>query len=114
NQKQKIQDLTTQVAGGEKKTLEQKETLKAKIADCQKEAVSKKEERVKRLEILTPDFAQGYEALRKSGKKVAVAHVSEDGTCGGCHMNVPPQTLNELKKGMSIQRCDCGRYLIQN
>lgn len=110
-QKQKIQDLTARLAQDEKKAESGKKELEAKIADCAKAALEKKAERQERLVVLPPDYAQGYEALRKSGKKIAVAMVLEDDTCSGCHMNVPPQVLHQIKKAVGVERCDCGRYL---
>ena len=111
SQKLKIQDLAARLAQDEKKADSSKKELEAKIADCGKAALDKKTERQERLALLSPDYAQGYEALRKSGKKIAVAMVLEDDTCSGCHMNVPPQVLHQIKKGVGVERCDCGRYL---
>lgn len=110
-QKARNQELAGQLAQAEKKSVEGKREIQQKIADCDKAAQEKKEERKKQLSGLPGDFAEGYEKLRNSGKKIAVAQMLEDGTCSGCHMNVPPQLLNEMKKNRAIQRCDCGRYL---
>ena len=110
-QKLKIQGLTTQLGQAEKKAAEDKKNIQQKVADCDKAAQDKKEERKKQFAQIPGEFAEGYTALRDHGKKIAVAKIEEDQTCGGCHMNVPPQTLNEIKKNMTIQRCNCGRYL---
>ena len=110
-QKKKIQDLAALLSQAEQKAADEKKDNQQKIADCDKAAADKKEERKKQFAVLPEDFAQGYESLRNHGKKIAVAQVLEDHTCGGCHMNVPPQTLNEIKKNIAIHRCDCGRYL---
>jgi hypothetical protein len=110
-QKAKIQDVTGQLAQAEKKAAEAKKELEVKIADCDKAAQEKLAERTRQVAELPDDYRDGYERLRNNGKKIAVAQVLEDQTCGGCHMNVPPQLLNEMRKGIAIQRCDCGRYL---
>ena len=110
-QKKKIQALTQDLAAAEKKDADQRKTLLDKIADCEKAALEKKGERQKQLSGIPAEFAEGYEALRNNGKKIAVAQVQEDTTCSGCHMNIPPQVLNEMKKNIAIQRCNCGRYL---
>ncbi|HUO58704.1 MAG TPA: C4-type zinc ribbon domain-containing protein [bacterium] len=109
--KKNIQDMTADLERFEKKAAEGKKEIQQKAADCDKAAGDKREERKKQASLVSGDFAAGYEALRGHGKKIAVAQVLDDQTCGGCHMNVPPQILNELKKNMTIQRCDCGRFL---
>ncbi len=110
-QKQKIQGLTGQLAQAEKKAVEDKKELQQKIADCDKAAADKREERTKQAAEIDQEFAEGYESLRTHGKKIAVAEVQEDQTCSGCHMNVSPQILNEIRKNIAIQRCNCGRFL---
>ena len=99
------------MAQAEKKAAEDKKNHQQKIADCEKAVVDKNEDRKKQFAEIPQEFAEGYESLRSHGKKVAVAEAREDQTCGGCNMNVPPQILNEMRKNIGIQRCNCGRYL---
>jgi predicted nucleic acid-binding Zn-ribbon protein len=54
---------------------------------------------------------ENYEAIRKSGKKVAVARIQDDVNCEGCHMSVSPQILQEIRRGTQLVRCTCGRFL---
>ena len=110
-QKVKMQGLTAQLAQAEKKATEDKKELQQKVTDSDKEAQDKKEERKKQFSELPQEFAEGYDSLRTHGKKVAVAGISEEKTCEGCNMNVSPQILNEIRKNIAIQRCNCGRYL---
>ncbi len=110
-QKAKIQKLAQDLTGAEKKAVDDKKEIIQKIEDCDKATREKKAERQKQLAGLPDDFAQGYDQLRNSGMKIAVAEAREDHACSGCHMNIPPQILNEVRKGIAIQRCTCGRYL---
>ncbi len=110
-QKAKIQNLNQQLAQAEKRAADDKKDIQQKIDDCNKSAQEKKDERKRQLSELPTDFAEGYEQLRNNGKKIAVAEVREDQTCSGCHMNIPPQILNEVRKNIGVQRCNCGRYL---
>ncbi|HJT23009.1 MAG TPA: C4-type zinc ribbon domain-containing protein, partial [bacterium] len=105
------QKLTQDLAQAEKRAAEDKKDIEQKISDCERSTQEKKAERQNQLAGLPGDFAQGYEQLRNNGKKIAVAKVEDDQTCSGCHMNIPPQILNEVRKGMAVQRCTCGRYL---
>ncbi|HEY5039271.1 MAG TPA: hypothetical protein VIJ93_09395 [bacterium] len=111
DQKKKIQNLTGELAQAEKKAATEKIGLQQKITDCDKAALDKEEERKKKLLNLPPEYAENYEALRHSGKKVAVAEAQEDHTCSACHMNIAPQVVHQIRKGVSIERCNCGRYL---
>jgi hypothetical protein len=110
-QKAKVQGLTAQLAQAEKKAAEDKKDIQQKVADCDKAAQDKREERKKQFSEIPQEFAEGYDSLRTHGKKMAVAEISEDQTCSGCNMNVSPQILNEIRKNIAIQRCNCGRYL---
>ena len=111
DQKVKIQTLTQALADAEKKAEASKVELNAKIADCDKAHADKAEDRKKQLPLVDEVHARVYESLRKGGKKIAVAEVGEDETCGGCKMNVAPQTLNQIRKKLAIEFCACGRYL---
>jgi len=110
-QKKKVQGLALELEQAEKKLAGDRKVLETKISDGEKAAADKRVERKAKLAQVPEDLATGYESLRNHGKKIAVAQVLEDQTCSGCKMQVPPQILNEIKKGMGIQRCDCGRYL---
>jgi uncharacterized protein len=114
DQKAKIQASTQELALAEKKAQEDQKDIQQKIADCDKAARDKKAERQKQLADIPPDFAEGYEKLRNNGKKIAMAEAQDDQTCSGCHMNISPQVLNEIRKEIGIQRCTCGRYLYMN
>ncbi len=111
DQKAQIQKLTQELTQAEKRAAEDKKDIEQKIADCDKSAQEKRTERQKQLADLPEEFARGYEQLRNSGKKIAVARAQDDQTCSGCHMNIPPQILNEMRKNIAVQRCTCGRYL---
>lgn len=110
-QKLKNQELAKLLETAEKKAAADKKVLQDKIDDCDKAAQGKRELRTKQFAEVPPDFAASYEGLRTHGKKIAVAEISEESICGGCKMQVPPQMLNEIKKNIAIQRCDCGRFL---
>lgn len=110
-QKALIQKLTQTLADKEKEAVDGKVELNAKIADCDKAALDKAGEREKQAPKVDEEYLRVYESLRKGGKKIAVAPVIDDGTCGGCKMNVAPQIINNMRKQNSIERCNCGRYL---
>ena len=52
-----------------------------------------------------------YERIRK-GAGVAVVKVRRK-ACGGCHREIPPQRISELKAGDKFMHCDnCGRIML--
>ncbi len=53
-----------------------------------------------------------YERIRKSKKGLAVAEVKKNHSCGGCHMTLPPQVVNEVRKMEQLVVCEsCSRIL---
>lgn len=57
------------------------------------------------------DLLKRYVQLFESKNGLAVA-VVKNGNCLGCHMNIPPQTLTEIKKNSKIIQCfNCSRIL---
>jgi predicted nucleic acid-binding Zn-ribbon protein len=112
----------------EKKTGENKEVVQSlkKIKDIlEKEEVGAKEEikildgEIARIEARRREVAQTigadtlarYEKLRKGKEGLAIV-LLEGSSCGGCHMSLPPQKVNEVKKGDKFITCDnCNRIL---
>jgi uncharacterized protein len=111
DQKKKIQELAGQLELAEKKASSDQQALQQKALECKKAAEVKLAQRKTQLSALPEDWAGVYEIQRNSGKKIVVAQIQEDKTCGGCHMDVPPQIVNEVKKGVQIQQCNCGRII---
>jgi predicted nucleic acid-binding Zn-ribbon protein len=111
DQKMKIQELAGQLEQAEKKASSDQQGIEQKILECKKAADVKLAERKAQIPALPEDWAAIYETQRNTGKKIVVAQIQEDKTCGGCHMNVPPQVVNEVKKGIQIQQCSCGRVI---
>lgn len=80
------------------------------------EAVTEREELEKQrqplLSQVDPGLLARYQRIRLS-KKTGPAVVPLNGeVCTGCHMNVPPQIVNELMAGEKVHACNhCGRLL---
>ena len=57
------------------------------------------------------DLLQKYQFLRDNRGGVALAPVNR-GTCGVCHMNLPPQTFIDLQKNETMMNCpNCQRII---
>ncbi len=70
-----------------------------------------KAERQRRAHFVPEKILRRYEKLREIGKKDAVVPIV-DGACGGCHADLPIQTINEIKASGTIHICEnCGRFI---
>lgn len=64
------------------------------------------------VEKLTGAVRAKYERLRQAKKDAVIVSV-RDGSCGGCHYNLPPQKVNEVRRGEKMVLCEgCGRILV--
>ena len=58
-----------------------------------------------------PKWLSRYERIFAHHKDFAIVGVAH-GACGGCHMKLPPQAVNDAKKLMDMTVCNfCGRIL---
>ncbi len=96
----------------ERETVYKSERAKvdAELAKLEKEVqsyLSSKEERAGRV---SAPLLKRYDRISRTLRRAVVA---VDGyTCSGCHMNVPPQVISEVKRGNGIHQCPhCHRLL---
>lgn len=81
-------------------------------AEVSKELDAQKDSRASWKPRLPGDLVKYYEGLRsaKSGVGAAPLHGS---TCMGCHMKLPAQEVERVRKATGLVRCDeCGRILV--
>lgn len=109
--KKGIENLARQVEEERRRAAAEKQSLEAKAADCEKKSAEIRRDRDALLAQIDPDWSEAYVQLRKSGKKTALAEITEDQMCSGCRMSVPPQTVIEVRRVSQIVRCTCGRLL---
>ncbi len=68
-------------------------------------------EREKLIGSLTPFARNKYDRLTATKGDAIVPIVQ--GSCGGCHYNLPPQTVNEVRRNARLILCEgCGRILV--
>jgi predicted nucleic acid-binding Zn-ribbon protein len=109
--KEKLKNMEEQYALAAKKTEEEKQELEKKLNECEKaidEQQKIKEGFVAQMESAPLSLYQRIHKKRAGSTVVIV----EDGCCRGCHMNIPPQLFNEVKKCQRIISCPhCSRIL---
>jgi uncharacterized protein len=53
-----------------------------------------------------------YDRIRKSKKGLAIVEIKDNSSCGGCHITLPPQIINEVRKLEHLVLCEnCSRIL---
>lgn len=102
-----------QLAKNEKNKCEVEESkLKKKMENLKEELVIKEDERKRIVSRMKKDLLNRYERIRKSRGGVAVVTINSS-TCSGCFTALPPQFVNEVRKGDQILTCEhCGRILM--
>lgn len=110
-QRARIKSLEARAAEEREALVRERRDLETRLAECDASLAGRRAERKKAAQEVPEDLRGAYEALRKSGKRVAAAAVQEDGTCEGCRMEVPSQIRVEVGRGDRVVRCGCGRFL---
>lgn len=73
------------------------------------EEINKEKESI--LGRIPNELCNTYKKTKQSKKGVGVCPVI-DGSCSGCHIRIPPQTINEIRKMEVVVRCEaCSRIL---
>jgi predicted nucleic acid-binding Zn-ribbon protein len=59
---------------------------------------------------IDPSFLSRYERILRHKDGIAIVPVQNEGSCGGCHMNVTPQQINAIKMQKELVECEmCSR-----
>ena len=90
--------------------LAEEEATKQKIAELEAETQKVKVEREAQAAKVEPTLLKRYSSIRMK-RGVALAAV-RNGSCLGCHTNIPPQIYNMLQRGTSVEICQsCNRLI---
>lgn len=102
--KQKLEKLEEEFNKKEKEEREKEKSLNEKLTQ-------KKNERQAVVANTDQSLLDKYERISKSKNGLAIVPVLGK-SCGGCHLEVPPQLLNETKSGSKTITCEgCGRII---
>jgi len=85
--------------------------LRSELRRLDDAIVIKRDERLRLTKRVDPALLRKYEMILSSKGDTALASVT-DGTCSGCRIKLPPQTLIEVKRSDRLMECQsCGRIL---
>lgn len=95
-----------------KKWEKEKRDLEDRISQQKGELGKKKELREEILQSLQEDIYKLYEKLKEKRSGLVIVQI-KNGSCQGCFMSIPPQLVNDLRKGTELISCPyCQRILI--
>jgi predicted nucleic acid-binding Zn-ribbon protein len=82
-----------------------------RTAMIEQELAQMQAERQKLAQEIEPGVLNRYERLMRSKNDFAVVPI-RNGSCGGCHLNIPPQLAHNARYGTELTSCEyCGRIL---
>lgn len=94
-------------------TLLAEETAQSEQQTAELSATKEKilKQRAAKAKVVAAAMLKKYDMLRERRNGIAVVEVVE-GVCRGCHMNIPPQLFNELRKEQALISCPtCNRIM---
>ena len=108
---QKIKEKEKSIRESESKLKQETLNLEREGVEVDKENQILQGERKKVAAELDPAVLRDYEKIRSKRAGQAVVTVQKE-VCPGCHMQVPPQTINEVLQTGEIRHCQyCRRIL---
>ena len=112
NSSKEIKEFEAKIALEEAVAAEEKRKLEQELDDAKREMKVVAEEKGSLLKRLSSQVRSRYERIAGGKGGVAVAAV-RNRVCGACFTSLPPQTVNEIRKGQRVISCEaCGRMLV--
>lgn len=112
--KKVVEDDRRRLAEEEKKFKAEAVKCDARAEAIRAETATLTTERRVFLPLVEKALVAQYEKILKKREGTAVVPVVNE-SCGGCHMTMTPQTVNEIRIGEKMIVCEsCGRILYEN
>lgn len=88
------------------------EELKERSDELKEQVERLKADRNRAASSCDRDLLQKYSRILNNKRDFAVVMVEPGGHCGGCHMKLPPQVINDARNPTKIVACNfCGRIV---
>jgi len=109
---EKIEELKVKLVGARKNNQAHLENLRGELNSLESKIKDKKQLRQQLAKSLDRKALTVYERIRKGKGGMAVVPLRKK-ACGGCFKKIPPQMVQQIRRGDRIYTCDsCGRILI--
>jgi len=109
---EKIEELKVKLVGARKNNQAHLENLRGELNSLESKIKDKKQLRQHLAKSLDRKALTVYERIRKGKGGMAVVPLRKK-ACGGCFKKIPPQMVQQIRRGDRIYTCDsCGRILI--
>ncbi len=106
-----LEQVKAELQSDERETAEAVREFDARDAQLRREAEGLESERAGRAAGIEPDWLARYERILQHHGDRAVVPIERQ-ACGGCHMKLTPQTIQDARRAQSIVTCGyCGRLL---
>lgn len=97
---------------GEDARLKEISDWETKQKDVEREIADKQAARQQSLETMPKTLSGQYERLRNSGNRGRALVPIRNEQCGGCHMRVSQNLINEVRRGQRLMTCEsCSRIV---
>jgi len=109
---EKIAEFETKLADIKEDNQKHLENLRSEMASLESKISDKKRMRTEITKTIDRRALTIYERIRKGKGGLAVVPLRKK-ACGGCFKQIPPQMVQQIRRGDRIYTCDsCGRILI--
>ncbi len=113
-QKEQLAEIEKGMKADESHISQDMDSLDKRAENLEKEIAALKEKRTGLVEGVPEKDLSRYERIFKHMKTQALMAVQR-GACGGCHMKLPPQAVNDARKEDRLTLCSyCGCILYRN
>jgi predicted nucleic acid-binding Zn-ribbon protein len=107
-----LKEFEGKISKEEALATDEKQRLEQQLEDAKREMRVVVEQREFLLGRLSAPVRSRYERVVESKGGMGIAAV-KNRACGACFTNLPPQTINEIKKGLKVISCEtCARMLV--
>jgi len=89
---------------------EEESRINKEVVEVESQLVSRRDARNKQKNKISPELYQKYEKIRQGKAGLGIVAIV-DNSCGGCHINLPPQIVNEVKMRKVVFCGSCARLL---
>ena len=107
-----VEECEARLNGEKEAIADELAELDARAAELDERAERMKADRSRAAESCDKALLQKYTRILNNKRDFAVVMIESGGHCGGCHMKLPPQVVNDARNPTKLVGCNfCGRIV---